>query len=276
MLFACVNRYNLLMKKPIFVNGIALIFFFFTLTSCDITSSHTIPLDQQLNPSSIPFSDIPSSANFSFITPSPAGPVRPISTATIIQPSRPPTPSEPLGCQEPVENYDIVNINGYLLNRRTYEMLLHANELYGGVLDITGSGITQGSYSNTESASFGTHNGGGALDLSVMYPGTYTVAYDEIGPLILALRTAGFAAWLRNFDELYPGSPIHIHAIAVGDRQLSPAALDQLTGKSGYFNGFNGLPRPDDAPVPDPHEGPLICNWMRDFIATAADDGRVE
>ena len=29
-------------------------------------------------------------------------------------------------------------------------------------------------------------------------------------------RVAGFAAWLRHEDELYDGSVIHIHAIAIG------------------------------------------------------------
>lgn len=93
--------------------------------------------------------------------------------------------------------------------------------------------------------------------------GTYDVLYDDIEPLIQALRTAGFAAWLRDFDQLYPGSPIHIHAIAIGDRDLSPSAQEQLTGEFGYFYGFNGIPQTEGfAPVLDEHGGPIICQWM--------------
>ena len=81
--------------------------------------------------------------------------------------------------------------------------------------------------------------------------------------LILALRTAGFAAWLRDFDQLYPGSPIHIHAIAIGDRDLSPAAQSQLNANYGYFNGNNGIPPENGAaPVPDEFGGPILCEWM--------------
>lgn len=150
-----------------------------------------------------------------------------------------------------------------VINMRTYEMLLHAQSLYGGELDLTGYHLTQGSYSNEVSASFGTHSGGGAVDLSVIQYGIYNILYEDIEPLILALRIAGFAAWLRDFDQLYPGSPIHIHAIAIGDRDLSTAATDQITGLHGYFRGFNGLPQPEGQPsIPDEHGGPILCQWM--------------
>ncbi len=172
----------------------------------------------------------------------------------------------PTGCRKPPDEYDLVEINGYFINQRTYQMLLHAQDLYGGELQLTGYHLTQGSYTNQVSASFGTHNGGGAVDLSVIQYGTYKVLYDDIKPLISALRTAGFAAWLRDFEQLYPGSPIHIHAIAIGDRDLSSAAEAQLTGEEGYFRGFNGLPREDGlAPIPDEYSGPIICQWMLDL-----------
>jgi hypothetical protein len=129
-------------------------------------------------------------------------------------------------------------------------------------LDITGDAITQGSYTNAEPASFGTHAGGGAVDLSVMAPGTFDILEEDIEPLILALRQAGFAAWLRDFNVLYPGSPIHIHAIAIGDRELSLAAREQLAGPFGYFWGYDGLPTDDGSPVRDPHGGPVLCPWM--------------
>ncbi len=163
----------------------------------------------------------------------------------------------------PPKDYTRVEVNGWVLNKRTVAMLAHAAELYGGELEITGYAITQGSYHDNGAASFGTHLGGGAVDLSVMRTGTYQVVWDDIDPLIHALRVAGFAAWLRDLDELYPGSPIHIHAIAVGDRELSQAAQDQLTAPYGYFNGFTGIPY--DPTSPDRHGGPILCQWMIDL-----------
>ena len=170
--------------------------------------------------------------------------------------------SEPKGCREPQGNYDRIVINGHQLNQRTYEMLTNAAEIYKGIIDITGEAITQGSYTSAVEASFGTHSGGGAVDLSVMAAGTYQVLEAEIEPLVRALRLAGFAAWYRDFDELYPGSPVHIHAIAIGDRELSLPAREQLAGPHGYFWGYNGLPVEVGDPARDPHGGPIMCDWM--------------
>ncbi len=198
----------------------------------------------------------------------------PASTATIIlspTPSRTSTQSatttpaftEPENCLEPGEIYDLIEINGMFVNQRTFEMLEHAQSIYGGEIELTGYHLTQGSYTNLVSASFGTHSGGGAVDLSVIQYGTYQVLYADIDKLIEALRVSGFAAWLRDFDQLYPGSPIHIHAIAIGDRDLSGPAQEQLTGEFGYFRGYNGIPQENGkAPIPDEHGGPILCQWM--------------
>lgn len=172
------------------------------------------------------------------------------------------TTPETKECKEPSGNYEIIEINGHLLNKRTYEMLEYAASLYQGQIDIMGEAITQGSYTSAEPASFGTHSGGGAVDLSVMEPGTYSILKEEIEPLIQALRYSGFAAWYRDLDELYPGSPVHIHAIAIGDKELSLAAREQLAGPFGYFWGYNGLPTQDQIPTRDPHGGPIMCHWM--------------
>ena len=169
---------------------------------------------------------------------------------------------EPQGCLKPVEDYTRIQVNGWTLNQRTFEMLAHAQSLYGGELEITGYSITQGSYTDGEAASFGTHAGGGAVDLSVMRRGTYTVLWDDIPPLLHALRTAGFAAWLREYGELYADSPYHIHAIAVGDAELSAAAELQLTGEAGYFLGFSGLKDLNGDPTPDRYGEPIVCDWM--------------
>jgi hypothetical protein len=172
--------------------------------------------------------------------------------------------SEPAGCRLPSTDYTIIEINGHKLNQRTHDMLVHAQALYNGQIDIL-SAITQGSYTDTVEASFGTHRGGGAIDLSVMAPGTFTILTDEIEPLIQALRLAGFAAWFRDFDALYDGSPVHIHAIAIGDSELSLPAREQLAGPFGYFWGYDGLPQENGVPQRDPHGGPIVCDWMLDM-----------
>jgi len=198
-------------------------------------------------------------------------PVRTSAAATVPEPTLSLTPfvtitatvrPEPWGCLKPVEDYTRIQVNGWTLNQRTFEMLAHAQELYGGELEITGYAITQGSYTDGEAASFGTHSGGGAVDLSVLRRGTYTVLWDDIPPLLQALRAAGFAAWLREYGELYADSPYHIHAIAVGDAELSGAAALQLTGEAGYFRGFSGLTDPQGRPTPDRYGEPIVCSWM--------------
>jgi hypothetical protein len=124
--------------------------------------------------------------------------------------------------------------------------------------------ITQGSYTPGVDASFGTHDGGGAVDLSIRdLNNWFNLLYDELPAIILSLRQAGFAAWVREQDELYNGSPIHIHAVAIGDRDLSEAASAQLTGPAGYFRGYNGLPL--DPPLPDGWGELVLCPWMQEM-----------
>jgi hypothetical protein len=199
----------------------------------------------------------------------PVSTTTPTPTETPLSTNTPPPTStfklEPAGCLKPPDDYTRIEVNGWIINQRTLSMLIHAQELYGGELEITGSAITQGSYQDSVAASFGTHAGGGAVDISVLRKNTYTVMWDDINPLLRALRLAGFAAWLRDYGELYTDSPIHIHAIAIGDRELSPAAEDQLTGPAGYFRGFSGLPTTDTTPAPDRFGVPILCQWMIDL-----------
>ncbi|HSL28967.1 MAG TPA: hypothetical protein VK900_07195 [Anaerolineales bacterium] len=214
-----------------------------------------------------PPTPVPELASPTAVLTSTHSPVPPTGTAT-----QTPTPSaipsatstpEPLGCQKPPEDYTRLEINGQSINRRTLAMLEHAQALYGGEIELTGYAITQGSYTESVAASFGTHAGGGAVDISVLRRGTYAILWDDIGPVLSALRLAGFAAWLREYGELHADSPIHIHAIAIGDQELSPAAEEQLTGEAGYFRGYSGLPvAMYGAPTPDRYGGPIICQWM--------------
>jgi hypothetical protein len=169
---------------------------------------------------------------------------------------------DPAGCRLPADDYTRVRVNGKWINRRTQSMLEYAQSLYGGAIDVRGPALTQGSYSNNGPASFGTHLGGGVVDISVIRPKGSDVLYAEVERLVRALRVAGFAAWLRDWGELSEGSGIHIHAVAIGDRELSDAAREQLTGTYGYFHGFSGLPTANEVPALDHHGGPIICQWM--------------
>lgn len=190
--------------------------------------------------------------------PTPTATASPTPTATPI-PSPMPSPT-PYGCLKPPEDYTRVTYGEHVINRRTEAMLEHAQGLYGGPHDFL-LAITQGSYHPGVLASFGTHDGGGAVDLTVRdLQDWHHILYEDLDAIILALRQAGFAAWVRYEGDLSPGSPIHIHAIAIGDAELSPAAREQLTGESGYFRGFDGLPV--DPPRPDRHGAPYVCPWM--------------
>jgi hypothetical protein len=169
---------------------------------------------------------------------------------------------EPAGCWQPPDDYTRVSINNHTLNTRTYAMLQQAALLYDGEIDVAGKAIIKGSYTNNHSDSLGTHLGGGAVDIAVTGPYSSNVLYTEIEPIIQALRAVGFAAWLREDDEMEPGLGIHIHAIAIGDIELSPAAQEQLIGRAGYLRGKDGLPITSGDPGLDLHGNPLICRWM--------------
>lgn len=136
--------------------------------------------------------------------------------------------------------YDRVSVGTYgdgspvLLNKRTKAMLEEAEKRLGYSLTIA-----QGSYHTTTSQSAGTHDGGGAVDL---------VAF-EADRKVRVLREVGFAAWHRLPSE--GDWPEHVHAVALGDRDMSPEARSQV---SDYKNGRNGLAShaKDSAPRPKP------------------------
>lgn len=171
---------------------------------------------------------------------------------------------EPEGCRRPPDDYTRITIGNATLNQRTYAMLEYAAELYGGTIPITTTGITQGSYNpGGVSASFGTHDGGGAVDITVRnIPYSWDIKWEDIPRLINALRLAGFAAWYRDERE---DLPPHIHAIAIGDAELSPVAAEQLDGPYGYFRGYDGFPRADGIPLTTRYGTVIICQWMLDL-----------
>lgn len=177
----------------------------------------------------------------------------------------PTSTSEPVSplCQPPPDDYTRLKVNGQLINARTLWMLKRAAVLYherGSPLNVI-----QGSYTDALAASFGTHAGGGAVDISVRVSLTSSVVLSETEQLALvhALREAGLAAWLRLPTDLNPPVALHIHAIAIGDAELSEAARRQIDGPEGYFRGGDGIPPAQGGPHSDRYGGPIVCDWMR-------------
>ncbi|KAB1162300.1 peptidoglycan-binding protein [Micromonospora sp. AMSO12t] len=133
----------------------------------------------------------------------------------------------------------VVSLRDVRVNTRTRSMLLEAERLLGRQLTIT-----QGSYNTGVGASAGTHDGGGALDLSVN--GLSSATRTEV---LRRLRTVGFAAWLRTPSQ--GDWPYHIHAIALADTDQSTGAQHQA---GDYYLGLNGLANRgrDDGPAVSP------------------------
>lgn len=115
---------------------------------------------------------------------------------------------------------------GKTVNTRTRAMLREAQSRAGRSISLT-----QGSYNTGVGSSAGTHDGGGAVDISVA--GMSSATRTKV---VRSLREVGFAAWYRT---PIPGvwGP-HIHAIAVIDPDLSTQAQAQV---GDYYLGRNGL-----------------------------------
>ncbi|CAM3422325.1 peptidoglycan-binding protein [Kibdelosporangium persicum] len=130
-----------------------------------------------------------------------------------------------------------VSHQGKTINTRTKAMLAAAEARLGRTLTIT-----QGSYNpGGVGASGGTHDGGGALDISVSGMSD-TVKVD----VVRKLREVGFAAWWRKPSQGQWDH--HIHAMAVSDPHQSVSAWHQ---SGDYYLGLNGLANraPDDGPA---------------------------
>ena len=126
----------------------------------------------------------------------------------------------------PVSAGSQVTYHSKTLNTRTKAMLVAAEGIYGSQVVLT-----QGSYNaGGVDASAGTHDGGGAMDISVS-----GMSSTNRNNLLKALRNVGFAAWYRTPAQ---GFDYHIHAMAISDPDLSSGAQHQ-TGD--YYLGMNGL-----------------------------------
>lgn len=118
-----------------------------------------------------------------------------------------------------------VVFRGKRLNTRTRDMILAAEKILGYQLQII-----QGSYNaGGVSASAGTHDGGGAVDV-------WGKSTSDAVKVTNAMRKVGFAAWFRTPSQGNWG--YHVHAIAIGDAELSSGARNQV---ADYKAGRNGL-----------------------------------
>lgn len=124
---------------------------------------------------------------------------------------------------------DRTRYQGHTVNQGTKQILDAANKIlrsdrYGGEREpVT---MLQGSYTGGVGASAGTHDGGGAFDLT---------PFNGINR-VRVFRLLGAPDWIR---ETWEGPwPRHIHAVVDGDGTVSPSAAAQV---SAYHRGKNGL-----------------------------------
>lgn len=94
--------------------------------------------------------------------------------------------------------------------------------------------LAQGSYRAGQTAASGsTHDGGGVIDVATKYQG---FSRKEKLEIVAALRTVGFAAWLRPETPGVWGE--HIHAVSIGCPDLSSSARAQAVA---FRHGYDGL-----------------------------------
>lgn len=119
-----------------------------------------------------------------------------------------------------------LDFRGVKMNQRSIDMLEEAEHNLGFTLKIV-----QGSFNNgAVEASADVHDGGGAADIR-----SRTLNDSQVHRVLVELRRVGWAAWLRTPKQ---GFVLHIHAVAIGDTELSPGAARQV---KRYKQGLNGL-----------------------------------
>lgn len=133
-----------------------------------------------------------------------------------------------------------VTFRGHTFDARTIAMIRWAEKRAGFTFTIA-----QGSYNTGGvAASAGTHDGGGAVDFSVR-----SLDKAQVLALLRALKDAGFAAWHRDARAGVWGE--HVHAIAIGCKDLAPIAARQVRSFDDKRDGLasNG---PDNSYRPIP------------------------
>ncbi|MGH3879554.1 MAG: peptidoglycan-binding protein [Actinophytocola sp.] len=137
---------------------------------------------------------------------------------------------------------------GKRVNTRTADMLRAADGMFSWNLTLT-----QGSYNpGGDPDSAGTHDGGGVVDISVS-----SLSTTQRWQTIRALRTVGFAAWLRTPGD---GFAYHIHANGISDPDMSRPARNQV---HDYYFGRNGLANHAPDNTPEQYRVPLT--WWEKY-----------
>jgi hypothetical protein len=133
------------------------------------------------------------------------------------------------------------------VNTRTANMLRAADAMLSWNLTLT-----QGSYTSSNPESAGTHDGGGVVDISVS-----SLTTTQRWQTVRALRTVGFAAWLRTPAD---GFAYHIHANGISDPDMSRSARNQV---HDYYFGRNGLANHAADNTPEQYRVPLT--WWEKY-----------
>lgn len=143
-----------------------------------------------------------------------------------------------------------VTKNGKTLSARVWSLLDDAKRAAG--LPPGAARVMQGSWSGGVKASAGTHNGGGAFDLSVA-----GLTRAQQLRLVDELRRRNVAAWLRSPEFGWPArlGGAHIHGIVRDEPGLSVGARAQVTA---YRLGRNGLA----GGRKDPHHRPPALRYV--------------
>jgi hypothetical protein len=152
-----------------------------------------------------------------------------------------------LYCDEPIHDYDRMVLDGQKVSVRTTIMLRALRLSLPRNVRLR---ILKGSYLDNIDNGAHPHKGGGAVDLACPQD------KSKQDTLIKALREHGFAAWVRE-----RGEDKHIHAVAIGDRELSAAAAWQV---KAYFRGENG--RTHCGADPHAHLMAKMPVWVKKYM----------
>jgi hypothetical protein len=137
---------------------------------------------------------------------------------------------------------------GRRTNTRTADMLRAADGMLSWSITLT-----QGSYTSSNPGSAGTHDGGGVVDI-----GVNSLSTTQRWQTVKALRTVGFAAWLRTPSD---GFAYHIHACGISDPDMSRAARDQV---HDHYFGRNGLANNGADNTPSAYRVPFT--WWEKYL----------
>ncbi|MGB8020740.1 MAG: hypothetical protein WCF04_05885, partial [Candidatus Nanopelagicales bacterium] len=141
---------------------------------------------------------------------------------------------------------DRVTIAGHTLTRRVWALLDDARR--AADLPEGAARVMQGSFNASVGASAGTHDGGGAADLSIR-----GLTEKQQLQLVDQLCRRNGCAWIRAAKYGWTGDP-HIHVIVRDEPGLSKSAAGQV---AAYDRGLNGLANRRGDPHPRPKQHPM-------------------